>query len=232
MRSRLGKCLVAFFIAGLSQAGSAQLVSYLGCEVEKAGEFVETVSEVYDAMAGGPRPTITLIDNTWNGPDEQTHTLIFEHDDYASLEAWDRRVGGTADAMLVIERAEDFFSCANEGLLVERGSWGNRNAEWNYAAVYPLIARDPAAYAEAFSDLSESGTGRAAPGSIILYERRAGGANATHIVVVQAPSLAALNGYLDTLFSSDDYEDFAERVESIRTLLPPDQSRRIRTWRP
>ena len=230
MNSRLAKAFVAVFLIGMSHTGTAQIVTYLGCQVEDTGEFVQAVSDFYDAMAGGPRPTITLLDNTWNGPGDQTHTIVTEHDSYASLEAWDRRIGDTSAAMLVIERAGDNVSCPNDGLLIERGAWGDSSAEWNYSAVYPLIVTDAAAYADAFGELAESDTGQAAPGAMTLYQRRAGGANATHIVVVTAPSLASLNDYIETLFGSEDYEDFADDVEDIRTLLPPDQSRRIGTW--
>ena len=207
------------------------MLQYLGCELEKTSEFAEMINDFYAELEGGERATVTLMVNFLNGPNDQTHTVLFEADDYESLAEWNRRVLTVPEAALIIERAEDLSVCENDGLLVERGSWGDRDAEWNNNAVFPVNTSDPAAYMEALDDLFTSDTGQASPGATVLYERRAG-APSTHYVVALAPSFAALNNYLDLLFQSDDFEDFLDEVEEIRTVGTPTQSVRYRTWEP
>ena len=157
--------------------------------------------------------------------------MLFEADDYESLDAWNQRVLTVPEAALIIERAEDLSVCENDGLLVERASWGDRDAEWSHNAVFPVTTSDAGAYMEALDDLITSETGQSSPGATILYERRAG-APSTHYVVALAPSFAALNNYLDLLFQSDDFEDYLDEVAEIRTVGTPTQSVRYRTWEP
>lgn len=209
--------------------GSAQVLHYMGCELEKTSEFAEMLTDVYAELGGGERPTISLMVNFLNGPSGQTHTVLFEHSDYESLDAWNRCLNQTASAALIVERAEDLSVCENEGLLIERAAWGDRDAEWNNAAVFPVTTSDAERYAAALGELATSATGQGAPGPIILYEARAGNDN-SHVVVQLAPGFVALNYYLNELFQSDDYEDFAEEVAGIRTLGLRSQSVRVRTW--
>jgi len=230
MNCRSIKFLVAFFMLGMSHVGAAQVLHYMGCELEKTSEFAEMINDVYASLDGGERPTVSLMVNFLNGPNDQTHTVLTEHDDYESFEAW-RRALQTPEAALIIERAEDLAVCENEGLLIERASWGDRDAEWRNNAVFPVTTSDAEAYAAALEGLFTSDTGEIAPGATILYESRAG-STITHVVVATAPSFAALNNYLDVLFQSDDYQDFNDKVAGIRTLGVRTQSIRYRTWEP
>ena len=230
MNSRSVKFLVAVILFGMSHVGAAQVLHYMGCELEKTSEFAEMINDVYASLDGGERPTVSLMINFLNGPNDQTHTVLTEHDDYESFDAW----GGalqTPEAALIIERAEDLAVCENEGLLIERASWGDRDAEWRNNAVFPVTTSDAEAYAAALDELFTSETGANAPGATILYESRAG-STITHVVVALAPSFAALNDYLDTFFQSDDYEDFVDDVAEIRTVGVRTQSIRYRTWEP
>ncbi len=225
------KFLVAVFLIGLSNVGSAQVLQVVGCEVENAGEFATTLNSFYDAMSGGYRPTVTLVQNTINGPSDQTHTVLVEHPDYESQQAWNERVGQTPAAQLVFARSTDNQECDNQGLVIELASWGDRDAEWGFNAVFPVTTSDADAYVAAVADLLTSDTGENAPGATILYESRAG-STSTHVVAVLAPDFATLNNYLDTLFQSDDFANFVDEVSEIRSLGLRTQNRRVRTWEP
>ena len=231
MNGQSVKILVAVVLFGMSNVGSAQVLQIVGCDVESAGEFTATINRFYDAMSGGYRPTVTLIQNTFNGPSNQTHTVLVEHPDYESLQGWDQRIGQTPAAQLVFAQSSDNQDCNYQGLAIERGSWGDRNAEWGYNAVFPVTTSDAEAYTAAFGDLLTSATGENAPGATVLYETRAGGTN-THVVALLAPDFATLNNYLDTLFASDDFEDFIDEVAEIRSIGMRSQARRVRTWEP
>ena len=231
MDNKSATFLVAVFLTGMTNVGSAQVLEVIGCEVENAGEFVATINSVYDAMSGGYRPTVTLLQNTFNGPSDQTHTVLLEHPDYESYQAWTGRFGQAPAAQLVLARSADNQDCGNQGLAIERASWGDRDAEWGYNAVFVVTTSDEEAYVAALADLLTSDTGENAPGASILYESRAG-STSTHVVALLAPDFATLNNYLDTLFESDDFEDFIDEVAEIRSLGLRTQNRRVRTWEP
>ena len=210
---------------------SAQVLQFIGCDVEQAGQFVSTIDSVFDSMSGGYRPTVTLMQNTFNGPNPQTHTVLFEHADYGRLQAWAGRIANTPAAQLFLARTGDNRECNNQGLVIERASWGNRDTDWGYVSLVPISTSDAEAYSALLGELATSATGESAPGAIILYEGRAGTAN-SHFVVIQAPDFASLNRYLDTIVQSDDFADFLEEAAEIRTTGLSTQSRRVRTWEP
>ncbi len=87
MDNKSATFLVAVFLTGMTNVGSAQVLQLVGCEVENPDEFAATINSLYDAMSGGYRPTITLVQNTINGPSDQTHTVLVEHPDYESYQA-------------------------------------------------------------------------------------------------------------------------------------------------
>ena len=230
----ISKPAAAVAVAILLCAGnnvSAQVIQYVGCDVDQAGQFESMIDSIFDTMGGGYRPTVTLMQNTFNGPNPQTHTVLFEHEDYEGVQNWARRVAATPTAQLMLERTGGNRECSNQGFVVQRASWGDQDAEWGYVAVVPITTSDAAAYTALLGELATSATGRATPGATTLYESRAGTAN-THIVVIQAPDFASLNTYLDTLGQSDDFADFLDEAMEIRTTGVATQSRRVRTWEP
>jgi len=77
-----------------------------------------------------------------------------------------------------------------------------------------------------------SAVGRQAPGPVALYENRAGEEGVTHYVAFFAPTLTALNEYLDRLLASDTYTKYVEDVRDIRELRTANQAQRLRTWQP
>jgi hypothetical protein len=222
---------VAVFFFGMSNVVSAQVLQYVGCDVENAGEFTATINRLHAAMSGGDRPTTTLVQNTFNGPSNQTHTVLLEFSDYEALQAWSERMAETPAAQLILARSGDNQVCDTQGVVVERGSWGDRSADWGYNAVFPVSTSDPETYVAALDELFTSETGQSSPGATVLYENRAGGAG-NFVVVALAPDFATLNNFLDTFFQSEDFEDFNDEVSNIRTIGVRTQARRIRTWAP
>lgn len=210
---------------------SAQVLQVIGCDVERAGPFAATVNNVWEALSDGYRPTVTLIANAINGNNKETHAVLLNHPDYERYEAWGARLAQSTDVQLIFERSDGNSECDTQLLVIERASWGDSDADWAWNAVFPVTTSDAAGYLEAFDKMMNSETGESIVGGVMLYEARAGGTN-THVVAVLAPSFAALNRNLDTLFSSDDYADFVDAVGGSRVLGPRSQNRHVRTWEP
>lgn len=225
------KVLLAAFLICTSNVGAAQVLQYVGCQVENANEFAAMINRVHSSTSGGDRPTVTLVQNTFNGPSAQTHTVLLEFPDYEALQAWGERIAQSTEVQLNFERSSHNQECNTQGIVVERASWGDRDADWGYNAVFPITTSDAAAYAAALDELFTSEAAEDMPGATVLYESRAGSAN-SHVVVALAPSFSALNNFLDGFFQSDDFADFSDDVSGIRSVGVRTQSRRVRTWEP
>ena len=231
MNKKMTQLIVALSVFGITSVGKAQIVQYIGCVVDDVPSLTAAMSSFYDSMAGGARPTVSLDLEIWNGEDPATHTIIVEYPDYQALEAFRSRMAGSVAFLVLGNSFESVASCDTEGLAVEMGFWGDRDAEWEFAAVYPLMATDQGRYADAFAEFAESLI-ETAPGPIALYQNRAGVQNASNFVVFFASSLAGLNEFIDDILESDGYEEFIEEVTLIRTIGTASQIQRIRTWTP
>jgi hypothetical protein len=223
------RVVVPLVLLAASRSAGAQALTYVDCEVDDTPSVVAAITQLYDSMAGGARPTIFLDQWIWNGEDPSTHRIIVAYPDYAALEAFRGRIAGSAAQLALGNSIDAAADCQSNGLAVLRGSWGNQEAPAPYFAAYGISATDSAAFAAAFTELAES-QASALPGSIFLFENRAGIRGDTHLVAISAPTLAGLNQYLDTLFASDDYADYLEEVGSIRTITWRNQAFRMRVW--
>ncbi len=228
------KVLIGLIALGLSNLASAQgqVVEYIECTVEDPASFIAAATRFLDSMSGGVRPTFALDETLWNGESDATHAVILEYPDHQSLEAWFDRIGENPAAwMQLMNSISASATCPSEGLAVQRGAWGDTEADWSYYAVYPLNVTDVGLYMDAFEELAEE-IADDLPGSLYIFENRAGLAGVTHFAVFFSPSLAALNEYLDTLQESDDFADFLDVVGSIRTVGTATQRRRMITIEP
>ena len=223
---------VPAFLLGMSNLAAAQVSSVYECEVESEAAFIDGLNRFYETMAGGFRPVILLDDIVWNGSDESTHRLIFAYADYEEYEVFQGRLADTPEATLVIESTSEIAECNNERLSLERGFWGRQGSDLTFIGLVPIFTSAPAQYAEAFADLANSEIGSSAPGGVGIFESRAGGDGVSFFVTYSAPSMSALNEWVDALTQSDDFADFVEEVGEIRSLGSTAQLRRIRTWQP
>jgi hypothetical protein len=187
MNSKRTASLAGCMILGLASVANAQLVVYVGCVVEDVPSFVSAISNFYEAVEGGVRPTIGLDQEIWNGESPATHTVILEYPDYETLEAFRNRTFGTMPGLTLFSSISSVATCPTEGLAIEQGVWGDRDAGGEYTAVFPLVTTDQNRYAEIFGDLAESLI-EDAPGAIYLYANRAGVQTATNFVVYVAPT--------------------------------------------
>ncbi len=236
MKTKLTNMMLGLLLLGMVNTVNAEVLTYTSCTVEDPTSFVTALSSFYDEMRAVPatdRPSAAVLQSLWNGPNPTTHSITASYADYAALEASNARIATNPGGLATFSRTmASVAKCSTEGLLIRRGIWGNENADWEFLALYPLTVSDTGAYVKAFDKFANSRIGQAAPGPVVLWENRAGGQGATHLVVFTAPSLAALNAYIDSLFASKDYAGFVAEVKSIRKLGQGSQSRRILTLEP
>ena len=174
---------------------------------------------------------VFLVEAVMSGDNPATHFVVARYDDYA---AYDDLVGQRPTSLAWQNLIQGFLSSASpttDGMgivVVEHGEgWPERD---EYVTVFNLNVRDAGKYVTAFNEMLNSDTGKAAPGSTLLMSVRFAGAAPTHYVVMSAPSFAALNNYIDTMFASDDYADFIDEVEDIRDVVGTAIYRKVKTW--
>ena len=235
--TRTSRLMGTLLLFGMANSGAAQVMGYTSCTVEDPSSFVAAITTFWDAMShvdASNRPTAMINQTLWNGGAPGTHSIAAHYADYAAWEDSRARIGANAAAWTRLGNSISAVAeCPFEALFVRLGSWGTTDADWEYYAVYGLRISDIRAYMEAFAEFAESDTMNAAPGPVELWQHRAGAAQGpTHFVNFHAPSFSALNAFIDSLGQSEDYADFVDEVESIRTVGIASQYRRIMTLEP
>jgi len=174
---------------------------------------------------------VFLVEAVMSGDNPATHFVVARYDDYA---AYDDLVNQRPTSLAWQNLVQRYLASATPlangmGIVVaEHGEgWPERD---EYVTVFNLNVRDAGKYVTAFNEMLDSDTGKAAPGSTQLMSVRFAGAAPTHYVVMSAPSFAALNNYIDTMFASDDYADFIDEVEDIREVVGTAIYRKVKTW--
>lgn len=215
--------------------GSAAVVAdpvetYIGFKVRSPSAVVGALDSLFNSEAG-KGSKVFLVRAIFDGDDPATHFLVSEYDsfaDYDKMTASRVRSGRWGNAMAAVNAAADPI---RSGIGIVRADYGEGwPARDNFIMVFSLNVRDAAAYAKAFDKLANSETGKLAPGTTRLLENRSAGAAPTHYVVMSAPSFAALNEHLDTMFASKDYEKFNDDVEDIREVVGTASYRKVKAW--
>ncbi|HMB74565.1 MAG TPA: hypothetical protein VKQ06_13410, partial [Gammaproteobacteria bacterium] len=174
---------------------NAQVVIYRSCAVSDGSSLIAALTAFYDSISGVAKPAATLYSDIFNGDSPTTHVLVEDFTSYEALEAWRNRVAQSPAALLQLgASANSAASCQSEGLALEVGFWGDRDAVTDYHFVFPISTTDAARYAAAFAQLAED---LDSPGPTGLYVNRSGVPDTTHFVVQWGPSLAALNHWAD-----------------------------------
>jgi len=230
MRRMFLRALAPFALLCAPLASNAQVLTYADCVVHDVPSVEAAISRFYDSLTG-PKPIVFLDQWLWNGEFDATHRIIVGHQDYAALERFRAGIqSNPATAMSAGNSFDNAADCQTDGLSIGRGTWGNNQVQAAYWQVYGVATSDGAGYAAALGELAEAMSNL--PITVVLFENRAGISGDTHLVGIGAASLASLNQSLDTLFSSDDYEDFVDDVGSSRRLTWRAQAFRMRAWTP
>ena len=160
------------------------------------------------------------------GVEGYTHLIVADYDDYAERDDRDairRASHGWSRFQLAMQDAE-FHGINMAGVLADHGEPRHTAA---YLAAFIANVSDPAAYAQALADLDAA---QGNPGVLRLVALRTGDRTATHAVLVGGESFAAVNTYLDELFASDAFAEFADSVSGIREIVRVSTYRRLGAW--
>jgi hypothetical protein len=171
--------------------------------------------------------TASLWAATFDGSSPTTHVIAISYDDYAEMQNVDDRVSQSREWSNYLDAIEGTSDVTAISMGVQRlvsgSDWHNHGA----GMVFNMTISNAASYATEFAKLLDSMDN---PGSTRLIEIRAGGEGATHLAMITAPDFATLNNYVDELFSSDTYREFAAKVGGIRRINTTSIYRRLMSW--
>ncbi len=232
MRKIFLKACAPVVLLCFSHAVNAQaLATYADCVVHDVPSLQGAITRFLDSIDAEARPAVLLDQWLWNGQFSSTHRIIVNHQNYAALEAFRAEIfSNLASTMSAGNSLENAADCETDGLAILRGVWGTQQVDARYWQAYGVATSDAGGYAEALGELADSFADE--PIVTVLFENRAGISGDTHLVAVGAESLAGLNEFLDEMFASDAFEDFADDVGETRRLTWRAQAFRMRTWAP
>ncbi|NND58686.1 MAG: hypothetical protein HKN49_00315 [Gammaproteobacteria bacterium] len=160
------------------------------------------------------------------GDHESSHLIVVDFDnyqDYITRNKQRRESHGWSQYLLATQDSEyhggDMFVVVDDH--------GKSRHTAGYLGAYLIKSSDAELYREAIADLNKA---LGNPGVLRLVQRRTGGSDMTHAVLIGGKDFAAVNEYLDKLQSSDAYKDFAEKVGDTREVLGFHTYRRVAHW--
>ena len=214
---------VLIVTSGLATADPMEAVT--GLDVDNPAAFIAALDRYYDSDGAHGNVTIWAMD--FAGESEISHLAIGNFDDYAEYEEVTNGRRNSPEWGAFVGSINNMLDVESRLMAIERFRTGSGWQEHGAMAAFVMTVSDPAAYANAFKELTGSMEN---PGSVRLMELRYGGQGATHAALISAANIAELNEYLDELLSSDAYEEFVEEVSDIRTILNVEQLRRVKSY--
>lgn len=204
--------------------------TFNGFSAQNPGAVVAAIDEFF-ASDDSQGYEVILVESLFAGDSPVSHYIVAEYEDYAAYEAL---VNKRADSLAWHRVVQSVLAAATpiaEGMGIMVADYGEGWPEQDFVVVIDLSVKDAQRYAKAFDKLSKTDMSQKAPGVTRLMALRGGGASeATHYVVMSGPTFAALNDHLDTLFASDDYADFVDDVEDIRSIVGTSIYKKVKAW--
>jgi len=224
--------LLVFLFSLFCMNATAQVEYVFSSVVTQPATVVEAYDDWFSSKDSRFGQTATLLENVVNGESKATHTTIVDFPDYASLEGALNRVSSSADFAKLQRRFAGISTDVWEGLskrLIDNGkTWKAGDYVWGIGI--QVSQGKGGAYAAAFKEYMDSKTGKQAPGLLRLLTSRAGSAQ-SHVVLVSAPTLVALNEFMDKSGESEDFANFTTKVRDISTGIEPSISRVVKIWK-
>ena len=229
MKKRIRHLTVSLFAGLLTAytglASAAPMESVIGLDVHNPGAFMAAVNRYYQSDDAQGNVTIWAIE--FSGTSEVSHLAIANYGDYADYESDSNARRATPTWGAFVGSIQDVIDVESRLMAVEQFREGSGWEDHGAMAAFVMTVSDPAKYAAEFSKLVGSMDN---PGSARLMSLRFGGQGATHAALISAPNITALNEYLDELFASRAYRNFADEVGDIRTIQNVEMLRRVASF--
>lgn len=204
--------------------------TFTGFTAQNPGAVVAGIDEFF-ASDDSQGYEVILVETMFAGDSPVTHFIVAEYDDYAAYEALTNKRADSLAWHRVVQSVLAAATPVAEGMGIMVADYGEGWPEQDYVVVIDLSVTDAQRYLKAFEKLLKTDASQKAPGiTRLMALRGAGATEASHYVVMSGPTFAALNDYLDMLFSSDDYADFVDDVADIRSIVGTSIYKKVKAW--
>ena len=219
-------CIGTALLAATGLASADPLESVTGLDVHNPQAFLAALDRYY-ATDAAEDENVVIWEMTFSGESEISHLAIGNFDDYADYEDQTDARRMSPEWGAFVGSVQGMLDVESRIMAVERYRDGSGWQEHGALAAFVMTVRDPAVYAPAFVELTESMDN---PGSVRLMELRFGGMGASHVALISAAGVAELNEYLDDLLTSDAYQAFVGKVAGIHTINNVEMLRRVKSY--
>ena len=205
-----------------------QVISFVITDEETLVESLDAWFSCDDSDYG---QTAGLVSVVINGSDPSTHYLVLNYPDYASFQAANEGVGKSDEFAKLERRVSGIATSSGETMYLHVTNNGKSGKAGDYLYVVSVdISGKDSEYIAAFNELMNSAIGKKAPGEFKMVATRAGG-DSDYLVIISAPSFAALNEYLDSYTDDNkDWQNFLSKVEGISVPTSSNFLRTVKIW--
>ncbi len=175
-----------------------------------------------DALKGA---RVTLYSQEF-GERGASHLIVEDFDSYAAYtESTEKRLASHGWSKYLLEAMDSDYKGSDMYMVVDDHSAPRHTAE--YLVAYNIHSTDAALYRSAIADLNK-GVGN--PGVLRLVAARTGAMNDTHAVLIGGPDFETVQKYLDKLFASETFAEFAKKVGDTRKVTGVSTYYRVATY--
>ena len=190
-------------------------------DYDQAKRAMDTLMED-DSLEGG---RVTLYSQEF-GQRVASHLIVEDFDNYADYtELTQKRLASHGWSRYQLASMDSEYMGSDQIMVVD--DHGEPRHTAGYLVAYLIKATDAALYRSAIADLNE-GVGN--PGVLRLVAMRTGNMAYTHAVLIGGPDFETVQKYLDKLYSSDAFAEFAEKVGGTRQVVGINTYYRVATW--
>lgn len=231
MNRKVLTLLLVFLFSLFCMNATAQVEYVFSSTVTDEGVLIEAYDAWFSTDDARHGQTAILLSSVINGESAATHTVVLDFPDYASLETALNKTVDSGDFAKMELRVSGVSTGLGEGLYLRVLDNGKSYSEGDYlfAIGVQVSGGEAQAYATAFKEFIDSNIGRKAPGMLRLMANRAG-SNNSHVVLVSAPTFAALNKYMDESDESEAFANFISKVRDIATGIDPSIYSVVKIW--
>jgi hypothetical protein len=190
-------------------------------DYSQANRALESMMED-DAMKDS---RITLYSQEF-GQRVASHIIVEDFDSYADYaSSTEKRLASHGWTRYQLESMGSEYLGSDQIMVVDDHGAPRYTAE--YLVAYLIHSTDGALYRSAIADLNK-GVGN--PGVLRLVAMRTGSMAYTHAVLIGGPDFESVQKYLDKLFASDTFAEFAKKVGDTRKVVGVNTYSRVATY--
>jgi len=231
MNRKVSTLLFVFFLSLFCMNATAQVEQIISYVVTDEATLVESLDDWFASDDSDYGQTATLATAIADGSNPATHYLVLNYPDYASCQAAIDGIANSDDFAKLDRHISGIATGNGDGIYLHRIDNGKSEKAGDFLYTLSIdVTGAESVYIAAHKELINSGIGEKAPGMLKLVANRAGG-DTSHLVIVSAPSFAALNEYLDIHSGNKDWEEFLSKVGEISTPTGPSFLRVVKIWK-